>query len=255
MWKWPLVVVLGTLTSVLHVSAQPRHDYWYLGESRDETQVEFIDAASIAQSKGAAKRAWVFTYHSLKSKILTGLHSADLEEYDCRTRQLRFLDVSLNDATGAPVSSAPGPETWDYAVPGTLGEQELNFVCGRSLSERRKQFAELYPQEIGEMERSAKRIFDGEFDKPPTPASSQNPFAKFDRSPEQILNRYEPDWRQLAATKAFKDWLATAPRWDQDAAQREGTQIVDAAEVEAVLQDFKRSRQYPATGASGVGAH
>jgi hypothetical protein len=61
-------------------------------------------------------------------------------------------------------------------------------------------------------------------------------------TPGQKLDRLQPEWRQLAASKAFKDWLETAPASDQDAARKNGSQIVDAVAAATVLRDFKAAQ-------------
>lgn len=245
MRKFLSILVLGLLAPVAQLSAQPRHEYWFTGEAADNSSLNLVDADSIAQAKEGIKRAWVISYYAASSHRLPGGHDAKLWEFNCRTRQSHLVQLTEYNGSAEPTSSASEDkaEAWSYVVPQSLGEADLGFVCANSASER-KAFAIEKLSRIS-TDAWAKRQFERD----------ANAAAWALLTPEQKLNRYEPNWRQLCASKAFADWLVTAPKWDQEAARRNGNQVVDALEAMIVVEDFQKSQQNPATAASGAGRH
>lgn len=118
-------------------NAQSRHEYWFTSELSDNKMVEYIDAASVAPGKDL-KRAWIVTIYASNAPQLAGLHVTGLTEVNCRTGQRHSLQTTANDSSGAVVPSASEyrPEAWTYAVPDSVGETELKFICAKSLAER-----------------------------------------------------------------------------------------------------------------------
>lgn len=76
-----------------------------------------------------------------------------------------------------------------------------------------------------------------------------------------ILADQHPDWQDIGATPEFVDWVHAQPRHIQEAAYRNATEIVDAAEAADLVGRFKEFRAggrsgntpTPRTGAAGPG--
>lgn len=76
-----------------------------------------------------------------------------------------------------------------------------------------------------------------------------------------LLEKDHSDWRDIAATDEFGDWLLAQPRHLQEAAKRNAQEIVDAAEAADVIGRFKAFRsdsgnagnEHPDKGDAGAG--
>lgn len=65
---------------------------------------------------------------------------------------------------------------------------------------------------------------------------------------ETALTEAHPDWQAVTDTKEFVDWVFSQPRYIQEAAERNGNGIVDAAEAADLIGRYKATTQ--ASGAT-----
>ena len=120
-----------TIAGVSTASAQQTHDYWFLAVSDDKMMIDYIDATSITPSNGNVRRAWTWTFHSTGADTDAGSHQVMLIEVNCRTRETRALQMTFYDSRGEvnTYRSENAPEQWNYVVPETFGEAEMQFIC------------------------------------------------------------------------------------------------------------------------------
>lgn len=89
------------------------------------------------QRNGSIVKLWVmYTYKTAqRMRDGTSYRSTKVqEEYDCATDRLRivfYAAYSGVDGGGISVHSQNSIEEWRPAIPGTLGEYTLKFICGR----------------------------------------------------------------------------------------------------------------------------
>ena len=115
----------------MRAQAQASRDYWYLTVSSDQTIVDYIDAASIVSVDPEVKRVWVWIVRSRRAAEFSGSTMVTLEEVNCKKRMRHALQMTAYDAKGNVYLpwSDDTPEPWEYVVPNSFGESELNFAC------------------------------------------------------------------------------------------------------------------------------
>lgn len=59
---------------------------------------------------------------------------------------------------------------------------------------------------------------------------------------EEMLDEKHSDWREVTATNEFGDWLKSQPLYVQEAAMRNGEEIMDADEAADIVGRFKATR-------------
>jgi len=153
-----LWVAIATVGSP-QVLAQQAHDYWVLGVSADEMTIHYIDAKSIVSVNGSLKRAWTTSFNSSSAHVLSGLHFTVLQEVNCQTRQAHSVQLTAYNSRGGYESalSQDGPNPWTYAVPGTITEVVMEFIC---LKETANTFIAVpLPQDVTP-EEHAKKMFE-----------------------------------------------------------------------------------------------
>jgi hypothetical protein len=63
---------------------------------------------------------------------------------------------------------------------------------------------------------------------------------EIDAEQESIVATQHADWSDVANSKEFADWIASAPSYKQQAAIRNAEKIIDGAEASSLISDFKR---------------
>ena len=129
-----LLVLAAVLTLGAQASAQQARDYWIVGGAQNDagryTMTDYVDAASIVAPTPDTRRAWTWNFYAPYSPSeYAGEHGVSLREFNCATRQMRFLQSTNYTASGNVRPSSSRASPWDYVTPGTMGEFELNFVC------------------------------------------------------------------------------------------------------------------------------
>ena len=129
-----LFVLAMVLTLVSPASAQQVRDYYLVGGAQDaagrETMTDYVDAASIVSPTPDTRRAWTWNFVApYSSSEFAGQHGVSLREFNCVTRQMRFIQSTFYTTTGEARPSSSRASLWEYVTPGTMGEFELNFVC------------------------------------------------------------------------------------------------------------------------------
>lgn len=129
-----LFVLAAVLTLGAQASAQQARDYYLVGGAQDDagryTMTDYVDAASIVSPTPNTRRAWTWFYYApYSTSEFAGEHGVSLREFNCATRQMRFIQSTHYTATGEVRPSSSRASPWDYVTPGTMGEFELNFVC------------------------------------------------------------------------------------------------------------------------------
>lgn len=153
-------ILCAVLLPIATAHAQTRHEYWYTSATDNNERVEYVDAASITSDKTDIRRAWIMAYYNPHAPKFAGMHTAILLEVNCRTKQLHVLQLSATDSNGsiAPAYSDNKPDDWSYAVPDSVGETKLNFICAKTEAERHSIGVKL-PPSVAPAE-NAKSIFD-----------------------------------------------------------------------------------------------
>lgn len=124
---------LGVLISAAMVTAiAPTHasatDYWAVGIATNRSFAEFMDADAVGASGGGAK-AWVVGVYREIQKDGTAYY-IQLNQYNCQEKQYALLTVTTYDQNGNVIGSSNSPyPTYNYAIPGSIGSGEVDFVC------------------------------------------------------------------------------------------------------------------------------
>lgn len=134
LWQAVICGVVTCVAVVLQAFGQKTQDYWLVGATSNNTYLEFVDAASILSLRGDVRRAWDWTFNSRGASKHPGWHFVSFSEYDCKARQVRILQLSLYDSKSQPQDQVAATEAppGHYAVPGTVGEDALEFVCSNA---------------------------------------------------------------------------------------------------------------------------
>jgi len=143
-------LMLGFVPVQAQAPAQPapvrtKPEYWEVATTPDFDIVDFVDAASITGDTAGFRQAAIAEYYASRNKQFPEMHATLLQEYNCATRQVRALQVTLYDKSGNPDprygSNIPG--RWSFADPNSLAAGGFAFVCEPSLTERAKHAAKL----------------------------------------------------------------------------------------------------------------
>lgn len=227
-----MAVLLGVIASTSSY-AQPQHEYWWVGVSGDDNVLVVIDTKSITETEPAKRRVWITYYYSPQDKELAGGNQVILAEFNCNSRQTRDLQSTDYNADAKSLSTSNRPSEWQYVVPRSIGEGSLNFTCGSPHVRKTIAISKIN----GTPDEWARKQFIQQED------ARKNAAIWAALTPEEKLNRFEPDWRQICASKAFAQWLETAPKSDKDAAQRNGQQVINAMEAAIVIEHFKEAQK------------
>ncbi len=135
-----LLALAALLASAASASAQQR-EIWLVGGAQDgagrHTLVDYVDAASITAPTPNTRRAWTWFFHApYSSSEFAGEYGVSFREYNCTTRQMRFLQTTHYGADGSVLPSSSRASPWEYVTPETMGEFELDFVCAPAESRR-----------------------------------------------------------------------------------------------------------------------
>jgi hypothetical protein len=120
------------LALVPEATAQDR-DYWMVGHAADEagryTMADYVDAASITSPTGTTRRAWTWSFYAPFSERYPGEHGISLREFNCESRQYRWLESAHYAASGEVMPSGGKTSHWEWVIPNSMAEIELDFVC------------------------------------------------------------------------------------------------------------------------------
>jgi hypothetical protein len=123
-----------SLAALLLVAVAAEGAKWVLVfVERDGSIQVFMDVASITETSSGTLRAWrrVGLKQRAPSSESEAGHLLSYSEYDCAGRRHRLLQgaVYRTGATALDLGEEPGP--WKFAIPETLDEALLNFLCQR----------------------------------------------------------------------------------------------------------------------------
>jgi hypothetical protein len=129
-----LLPLLVSPASSQHASTNewiPTDDRWRLVASL-EGVVAYVDTRSIVR-QGDRVRAWALIGHARiqDPELVRGDNLRSLEEHDCVERRLRTLQGTHFIGNTPAGRSSFGPTRWEFAIPGSLAERRLEFVCRR----------------------------------------------------------------------------------------------------------------------------
>lgn len=128
-----LFVLVVMLAFGTQASAQQTREYWLVGGAQDDTgrytMTDYVDAASIVSLTPDIRRAWTWSFVAPYSASQHAGELVSLREFNCSTRQMRFMQSTFYTPEGQPRPSPSRASPWEYATPGSMGELELNFVC------------------------------------------------------------------------------------------------------------------------------
>jgi hypothetical protein len=106
---------------------------WKTAASSDKFLIEF-SPRRLTRISPTVVRVWT-RRHSTDGKSDSGF-TLSLNEYNCKTRAARSIKTVMYDASGrilitqltSELYSTPKAE-WEFVVPNTLGEDELDAIC------------------------------------------------------------------------------------------------------------------------------
>lgn len=112
-------------------------EWWYVGSTKHDSSVFFIDRESVRQSQGVIGRsgvlnAWVMIYE----KGVDGKYykeSMNLWAQDCSDRSSMLVQfTNYKPAGDIDYSSDVQRGGWKYIMPDTIGQAMHNFVCNHN---------------------------------------------------------------------------------------------------------------------------
>jgi len=124
-----LICIASLMLFAVSVFAQTPEDHWRVGEA--DRYVSYIDTQRI-ETSGLHRRAWLWIFNapSPQSPHIY-MNSRVLVEFDCPDRRRRFLQGTRYSGTDV-VDEIWRASEWQYAVPDSVGEREMRFVCSNA---------------------------------------------------------------------------------------------------------------------------
>jgi len=159
------LIGLVALLSLAAVGQSHAENYLVSVGGNFETQI-FVDTKRI-MVKPTETLAWILTVKNNGKELK---YSRSLERYDCKQRQSTIVSYVSYDATGNPLSSFDGDGKMKYAVPDTIGEATLEFVCAPAAS-RAAMARTLAPDELSQTLKAAEYFYNNQS----TSATKTNP--------------------------------------------------------------------------------
>lgn len=121
-----LLTLLGWLIAATPASAAT----WARLTQSEIDDITWVDLDSI-KAVGRQRKAWVrWKYGRARAK--GAVEAVDLSDYDCDSRQIRFLSGTSYGSSGEVVSSItarPYELEWQPVVPDSMGERHMTFIC------------------------------------------------------------------------------------------------------------------------------
>lgn len=113
-----------------------------------DVAVSFVQRGKVQTHDSGNREAWILTIHIPKEKTYTGKlygSSFALVEMDCAKNRMRDLEIifysGYQDGDIVGRATAPDDVEWSRAVPGSVGQKQLEAVCEQP-REMPSQFAE-----------------------------------------------------------------------------------------------------------------
>lgn len=113
---------------------------WVLAGAGDD-MLSFMDSKSVKGEQGYLA-GWIIRYNQhTQDKVKGQVVGYYISRYawNCHTRQLALITTALYDRKKALLQSdnsvQPYMYDWEYAIPGTLGEMELELACSYAPNE------------------------------------------------------------------------------------------------------------------------
>lgn len=97
----------------------------------DRSSSDYLLMRAIPGAKRPYSRAWVRMEARIDAPVTNSEPSSvGLYEFDCVGRRMRSLQITVfKKANMVDPGSTSGITEWRYAIPGTLGEAELDWAC------------------------------------------------------------------------------------------------------------------------------
>lgn len=124
-------------------------EWWYvaMGSADNNATIIFMDRESVRDTTSGVKRAWSKLFWQ---KPIETSHSATiLSEFDCSERKERGISYTYYDLNSEVTGSSTDANPWNFVIPDTPGDEQMNFVCGTGKSDDFRQLpSNLSPQEL-----------------------------------------------------------------------------------------------------------
>lgn len=123
----PIWVLTAMLVEILPSQAWAAADWVLVSSGENGASTFHVDRNSIHRT-GAVVRYWKREDYVSDPDGMT--QSIVLSEDNCATGEHRSVQVTSYYSNGRSKTDS-GPSLWLYVVPDTIGEEVLNFVCGK----------------------------------------------------------------------------------------------------------------------------
>lgn len=142
----------------------------------------YADPTTIRKN-GDNVKMWSLSDYKTPQGRKSYMSSKTQDEYDCKEEQSRDLAFSMfsgNMGEGETVFTGPGALRWVPVAPGSVAKVLWNFACGNTIGNKK--------------------------------ADAES--AKVEAA--KTLDGLQPDWTKIVGSTAFRNWMTTLPKDEQD---------------------------------------
>ncbi len=135
--KLPLIHLLsfGVLITLLVLSSAPAYAEWVKVGENDDGKTLYVDPDTIRRKGDLVKMWHLHDYKTIETYRGNSFMSNKSQwEYDCAEEQIRALaeyEYSGPMGNGELVRSDSNPRNWAPVIPGSMGQIQWTFACGK----------------------------------------------------------------------------------------------------------------------------
>jgi hypothetical protein len=123
-----LILAFVVATALVAASRADAEDFWFVDAAQDRSAAVLIDAETISVS-GVLVSAWDLVVFRTPERDGSAFYKA-LTQYNCSSKQYNSLAFVKYNAEGGTVTQQQSSfQSWQYIVPGSMGDSELRFAC------------------------------------------------------------------------------------------------------------------------------
>lgn len=223
---------------------QDSHD----GEADKAGEKAGEDAAKSAGAKPAAADIWKDIPEANRNEFQATRSELDnLKRQQHLERSSHGREIAALRREISELKSGRGASDKGAAADGKSKTTNGAATDGAAASDKWKGFASEYPEVAGPVEGEISALR-SELKTLKERQDAERLRAQVDEQ-VSLLESKHPDWQTVTATEDYAKWLASQPKYVQEAVVRNADQIVDADEAADIISRFKASGSSPSQGA------